>query len=326
MVRVSAGARIHAGFCNLSLSHERLYGSLGVALASPRVVVRASPADAVDCEHEVAREYAQVACELLGVSGATVVVEQSLDRHVGLGSGSQLACATLAAVARAHGHEPRVRERAPALGRGGRSGVGVAAFESGGTILDAGHPTGRFTAEEPEPGSWEVPAVVARHDTPAHWRFLLVRPAVDRGRHGGAEESSIRRAVRAADPEPADRVAGVVLRRVLPAVTEGDHERFGAALQEVGRLNGTWYVGEQGGVYRPPAGDIVESLSGAASVAGAGQSSWGPTVYGVTDADHADRAREAGERALAAADADGEVRVVAPDNEGATVGESGRNR
>jgi len=27
MARVSAGARLHFGFCNLSLSHERLYGA-----------------------------------------------------------------------------------------------------------------------------------------------------------------------------------------------------------------------------------------------------------------------------------------------------------
>jgi len=29
MARVSAGARLHFGFCNLSLSHERLYGAPG---------------------------------------------------------------------------------------------------------------------------------------------------------------------------------------------------------------------------------------------------------------------------------------------------------
>jgi len=43
MARVSAGARLHFGFCNLSLSHERLYGALGLGLAEPRVVVDAEP-------------------------------------------------------------------------------------------------------------------------------------------------------------------------------------------------------------------------------------------------------------------------------------------
>jgi beta-ribofuranosylaminobenzene 5'-phosphate synthase len=318
-VRVSAGARIHVGFCNLSLAHERIYGSLGVALEEPRVAVRAAPGEGVDCGHATAAEYAEAACELLGVAGARVTVERSLDRHVGLGSGTQLALATLAAVAAAHDLEPRVRERAPALGRGGRSGVGVAAFESGGAVLDAGHPTARFTAEEPPVGNWEVPPVAARHEIPDSWRFLLVRPAAEPGRHGETEESSIRRVVRTADPEPADRIAGVVMRDVLPALATGDRDAFGAAVQEVGRLNGTWYVGEQGGVYRPPAGDLVESLASDPAVTGAGQSSWGPTVYGVTDAEHADAARAAGERALADAGVEGEVLVAEGRNRGATV-------
>ncbi|ESS05396.1 MAG: hypothetical protein A07HB70_02439, partial [uncultured archaeon A07HB70] len=71
--------------------------------------------------------------------------------------------------------------------------------------------------------------------------------------------------------------------------------------------------------YRPPVGEVVASLAEESAVSGAGQSSWGPTAYGVTDADRADAAREAGERALDAAGVDGRVRVVAGRNEGRRV-------
>jgi beta-ribofuranosylaminobenzene 5'-phosphate synthase len=54
-------------------------------------------------------------------------------------------------------------------------------------------------------------------------------------------------------------------------------------------------------------------------VFGAGQSSWGPAVYGVTDATNADAAREAGEAALIAAGVDGTVRLVRGRNRGARV-------
>ncbi len=329
MVRVSAGARLHFGFCNLSLSHERLYGALGLTLAEPRTSVEAVPADAVsvtmgmgasreaDAVRADVREYAAVAVDLLDVAGASVTVRAALPRHAGLGSGTQLAAATLAAVARAHDREPRVRDRAPALGRGGRSGVGVAVFESGGFVLDAGHPTARFTTDRPPDGEWTVPPVAARHRIPADWRFLLVRPDSDPGRSGDAEDAAMRAAVERADPGVADRVAGVVTRRVLPAVAAGRAEAFGAAVATVGRLNGAWYADAQGGVYRPPVGDVVASLSSSTAVFGAGQSSWGPTVYAVTDADRADAARAAGERALAAADVDGDVSMVRAANEGA---------
>jgi beta-ribofuranosylaminobenzene 5'-phosphate synthase len=120
----------------------------------------------------------------------------------------------------------------------------------------------------------------------------------------------MRTAVERADPDLADRIGGIVTRRVLPAMAGGNAERFGAAVAEIGRLNGAWYADEQGGVYRPPVGEVVASLSASPAVFGAGQSSWGPTVYGVTDAANADAAAAAGERALAAADVSGSVAVV----------------
>ncbi|WP_336036498.1 beta-ribofuranosylaminobenzene 5'-phosphate synthase family protein [Halobacterium yunchengense] len=318
-VRVAAGARLHFGFLNLALSHDRLYGSFGVALDEPRVVVTAERAAAVECDHERAREYAAGACELLGVEGARVTVTEELPVHAGLGSGTQLALSVLTAVARAHGVEPRVRERAPDLGRGGRSGVGVAAFEDGGFVLDAGHPTGLFTTEPPAQGEWTVPPVAARHDVPGDWRFVLVLPDADPGKAGDGETESMRASVEAADPGVADKIAGVVTRRVLPALASGDVDAFGAAVAEAGRLNGAWYADEQGGVYRPPVGAVVDSLAGSAAVAGAGQSSWGPAVYAVTDRDRADAAKRAGRRALAEAGVDGDVHVVRARNEGARV-------
>ncbi|MFO8114642.1 MAG: GHMP kinase [Halorubrum sp.] len=332
MARASTGARLHFGFCNLSLSHERLYGALGLGLAEPRVVVDAEPADGVTVDsvdrvdadpatRDDLRGYARTAADLLGVDGARVAVRASLPRHAGLGSGTQLAAATLAAVAAAHGKDPEIRERAPALGRGGRSGVGVATFEAGGFVLDAGHPTARFTTDRPADGEWTVPPVAARHGVPADWRFLLVRPDADPGRSGDAEDDAMRTAVERADPGLADRIGGIVTRRVLPAVATGNAERFGAAVAEIGRLNGAWYADEQGGVYRPPVGDVVASLSASAAVFGAGQSSWGPTVYGVTDAANADAAAAAGERALGEADVTGSVAVVRAADGGARVTE-----
>jgi len=318
-VRVEAGARLHVGFQNLSLAHERLYGGVGVALAEPRVALTAAPAEGVACDDPLIADYAERACDLLGVDGARLAVEETLPRHVGLGSGTQLALATLAAVARAHGREPRIRQRAPDLDRGGRSGVGVAAFESGGFVLDAGYPTERFTTAPPPAGEWEVPAVAARHDLPGDWRFVLVLPDADLGRSGDSEDESMRAVVERADPGVADDLAALVVRRLLPAAAEGRLEAFGDAIGAFGRLNGAWYADEQGGVYRPPAGRIVDALSERPSVRGVGQSSWGPAVYGVTDATLAGEAHTAAEDALAAADAEGTVRVVAPRNRGATV-------
>jgi beta-ribofuranosylaminobenzene 5'-phosphate synthase len=318
-VRVSTGGRLHFGFTNLSLSHERLYGGLGVALDEPRTVVTAQPAEEVGCDDPDAREYARRAVSLLELSGARVRVERRLPKHVGVGSGTQLALATLTAVARANGVEPAVREHAPDLGRGGRSGIGVATFEQGGFVLDAGHPTARFTTSRPADGDWRVPPVAASHPIPDSWRFLLVVPDGRVGQSGAAEDASMRTVVERADPSLSNRIAGLLTRQVLPAVTTGNAERFGSAVEAVGRLNGAWYADEQGGTYRPPVGELVAALSESPSVFGTGQSSWGPAVYGVTDASNADAARAAGLDALAAAGVDGSVQVVCGRNRGAVV-------
>jgi beta-ribofuranosylaminobenzene 5'-phosphate synthase len=318
-VRVDAGARLHVGFQNLSLARERLYGGVGVAIEEPRVVLTAEPARSVVCEDPLVADYVERVCEVLGVDGARVAVEASLPRHVGLGSGTQVALATLAAVARAHGRDPDVRRRAPDLDRGGRSGVGVAAFETGGFVVDAGHPTERFTTEPPPAGEWTVPAVVARHALPAEWRFVLALADAEPGRSGEAENESMRAVVEHADPSVADDLAALLVRRLLPAVAEGRLEDFGDAVDAFGRLNGAWYADEQGGVYRPPAGRLIDALADRPSVRGVGQSSWGPAVYGVTDASLAEEARAAAEDALSAAGVDGTIRVVAPRNEGARV-------
>ncbi len=318
-VRVATGGRLHIGFGNLSLAHERLYGGVGVALDEPRVVLRAAPADRVECANSLVVRYAERACRILDVSGATLEVERTLPRHVGLGSGTQLALATLAAVAAAHEQRPNIRANAPALGRGGRSGVGVAGFEAGGLVVDAGHPTERFTTEPPPAGDWDVPPVVARHDVPESWRFVLVIPDVEPGRSGEDEAEGMGEVVEHADPAVADALASLLVRKLLPAVAESRLEAFGEAVSAFGRLNGAWYAEAQGGVYRPPAGELIDALADCPSVRGVGQSSWGPTVYGVTDEKSASTARRAAERVAADVGVDATVRVVEAVNEGARI-------
>lgn len=318
MVRVSTGARLHVGFQNLSLARKRLYGGIGVAVQHPCVVIEAEQAETVDAEPPVKAETERVV-SMLDLPGARVRVLEGLPRHVGLGSGTQHALAVLTAVAAAYDRSVSVRKLAPELGRGGRSGVGVGAFESGGFIVDGGHPTERFTTAPPAPGEWTVPPIIAHHRVPEQWRFLVVVPSGRTGVHGDSEDEQMRSIVERADPQVSDELATVLTQQLLPAVANGDHEAFGRAANTFCRLNGAWYADEQGGIYRPPAGRIAEQLSESSALSGIGQSSWGPAVYGITDSDHVDAARAAGERALSEIDTDGDVIVSSPRNRGASV-------
>jgi beta-ribofuranosylaminobenzene 5'-phosphate synthase len=318
-VRVRTGARIHVGFLNLSLARDRIYGGLGFAVDGPGLSVSAERADRVACDDPDAGAYARRSVELLDVPGARVTVGSALPRHVGLGSGTQLALSVYAAVAAAYDREADVRHAAPALDRGGRSGVGVATFERGGFVIDAGHPRERFTTERPSRGEWSVPRISARHEIPDDWRFVIVCPDLEPGPSDDREDEHMRAIVERADPGISEDVATAVTLRLLPALAAGDLAAFGDAVAEIDRLNGVWYADEQGGVYRPQVGAIVDELDESPAVVGTGQSSWGPTVYGITDVSLADAARDAGAGALDAAGVDGEVTIAHPRNRGAKI-------
>ncbi|MFB6296438.1 MAG: beta-ribofuranosylaminobenzene 5'-phosphate synthase family protein [Halobacteriales archaeon] len=317
--RVRTGARLQVGFLNLSLARDRIYGGIGFAVDEPGLSVSAERADSIECDDPDAAVYARRSVELLEVPGARVAVESALPRHVGVGSGTQLALAVYAAIATAYDRQVDVRRAAPALDRGGRSGVGVAVFERGGFVIDAGHPRERFTTDRPPRGEWSVPPVAVRHDLPEDWRFVLVRPDLEPGVSGDAEDDRMRAAIERASPGVSEDIATTVALELLPAIATGDHAAFGNAVAEIDRLNGVWYTDEQGGVYRPRVGAVVDELDASRAVAGTGQSSWGPTVYAVTEVSLAGEARRAGESALEAAGVDGDVTVVAPRNRGAAV-------
>src|SRR5262249_59394078 len=80
-------------------------------------------------------------------------IEESIPNHVGLGSGTQLALATGAAVAHLFGLDLDARAIAGLLDRGARSSIGIATFERGGVVLDGG----RGGNDRPPPGLSPLP-------------------------------------------------------------------------------------------------------------------------------------------------------------------------
>jgi beta-RFAP synthase len=123
---------------------------------------------------------------------------------------------------------------------------------------------------------------------PPEWRCVVAIPDLPAGLSGSAEE----RAFRDLPPPPAElvgRVAHLILMVLLPALVEEDLTAFGSGLTEVQRLVGEMFQPVQGErfAHARVAELIGELLAGGA--AGAGQSSWGPAVYGIVWGDEAAR-------------------------------------
>ena len=97
-----------------------------------------------------------------------------------------------------------------------------------------------------------------------------------------------------------------------------DLEEFGAALSRIQRLVGDAFAPVQGGTFHPQAAPLVDELL-RLGAAGAGQSSWGPAVYGVVGSEA--EAQEIARRLGAQLGAGGRVESMRFDNGGARVEE-----
>jgi beta-ribofuranosylaminobenzene 5'-phosphate synthase len=309
-VTIGCGARLHLGFLDLNGGLGRRFGSLGLALEAPetRLVLRRAVRPGV-AGPEAARGGRALAImqEALGITAAhALLIEAAMPAHAGLGSGTQLALAVATALRRLHGLPPALAADATRLGRGARSGIGIALFEGGGFVLDGG----RGARAAPPP-------LLARLPVPADWRVLLLLDPAASGKGGaglaGAAERDAFAALPPMPPAVADALCRRVLMGVLPALAEGDLVAFGAALTEVQRAVGDHFAPAQGG--RFASARVAAALDRLAALGGTGlgQSSWGPSGFAFAP----DPEAAAWLRARLAADPDmPEVRVCRPRNHG----------
>jgi beta-ribofuranosylaminobenzene 5'-phosphate synthase len=260
-VRVEAPARLHMGMLDASGEAARPFGGVGVAVSRPAAVVEATRTESgLTVEGADADRALAVAerCreELGGVRGGVRLrVLEAIPPHAGLGSGTKLALAVTAALARM-------------AGRGARSAVGLWTFALGGLVVEGGR----------RPGSAEPAPLLVRHAMPEEWRCVLAVPAAEPGLSGRAEEAAF--AELRPDPGRSAQIAHVVMTALLPALVESDLAEFGAALTRLQRLVGEAFAPFQGGMFHPRAAPLVDALL-RLGAAGAGQSSWGPAVYGL---------------------------------------------
>ncbi|OPX64137.1 MULTISPECIES: beta-ribofuranosylaminobenzene 5'-phosphate synthase [unclassified Methanoregula] len=289
-VIVRTPSRIHVTLIDLHGGSGRVDGGIGITLDEPGVLLEAELAPALSVSggdpavQDRVRGIVMDVLRKLGAGGNVAITIRSFyPSHVGLGSGSQLALAVARAIAELHGRHLPVKELAKIVGRGGTSGIGTAAFEYGGFIVDGGHrfgAGGEKTDFRPSAASRGVspPPVIARHDFPADWRILLAIPNVPAGASGGREVDIFRDNC----PVPLDEVRQLsheILMRMLPGIASRDLDLFGSSINAVQALG----FKRVEIAHQPPQVTGLPDILRNAGAAGAGLSSFGPAVYAVGD-------------------------------------------
>jgi beta-ribofuranosylaminobenzene 5'-phosphate synthase len=312
-VHVRAPCRLHFGMVGFGQADWPQFGGVGVMVEPPAIEVTIGPAAefrATGTLSDRARQVVKTAVtawNLPNLPPCEIAVDSPRD-HVGLGVGTQLSLA----IATALRLFLRLPERswellAQDVSRGKRSSVGTFGFHHGGLIVDAGHTPGE-----------SIGKLALRVGIPGEWRFVLASRADRRGLAGRTESDAFLQ-LPAVPEESMQKLCEIAYRDMVPALERRECQAFGDSVYRFGRLAGECFAAVQGGPFATgEIAKLVDSIR-AYGIPGAGQSSWGPTVFAICESEaEANSLRDwLGSRAKS--DAPYDVSIASPNNEGARI-------
>jgi len=286
-VVVTTPSRLHFALIDLNGSLGRIDGGVGLSLNYPCFEIIAEPSEKIDIVGSDSQPFLARAKKIIDILKAKIVssgfnfdgvsleIAQAIPPHTGLGSGTQLSLGIATAICKLYDFDLSVEEAALLTGRGGTSGVGVAAFREGGFIIDGGH---KYPSQKssflPSSASYNVasPPVLIRRDFPG-WQILIVIPNCKR--ISGEEEVRLFTTLCPMPQETAQQLSHLVLMKLLPALLEEDIFGFGEAINRIQEIG--WKkieVDVQGAILKK----TIEFLQNNGAI-GVGLSSWGPALY-----------------------------------------------
>lgn len=278
-IKINSAARLHMGFFDLHGGLGRKFGSIGLSLSSPNLELVAKQHDVmlVTGVESITSRVAKIAKELLEKlslpGNIHLDIKQHIPEHAGLGSGTQLALSIGTAISRLYDLDLSTPEIAILCGRGNRSGIGIAAFDHGGLLIDGG----RLSSSKINNA---IPPLLARYTFPEHWRILLILDTTQPGIHG-QEELTAFEELPIFSESTAAHLCRHVLMQAMPALIEQDLPAFGQSIQVLQAHVGDYFAPAQGGRYASSrVGAVLKYLENA-GVDCFGQSSWGPTGFAV---------------------------------------------
>lgn len=276
-VTVTTTARLHFGFLDPSGRGPCPFGSFGLSLDRPGTrltLERAERLAVTGPERERAARYLKTIAESCGIDRAYGLgIAEAIPPHAGLGSGTQLALAVGSAFAALEGLRLEPQNIAARLGRGLRSGIGIATFAQGGLVLDAG------------PRQGALPELIGRLPFPPDWRVILMFDANTSGL-AGASETAAFDTLPDFPPSETETLYGRIADDAFAAAVAADFTTF---CEQVGYLQacmGAYFAPLQGGPFTSPRVSDALAWLRSQGVTGLGQSSWGPTGFAFVASEH----------------------------------------
>lgn len=287
-VRVSTPARLHLGFLDLNGSNGRKFGSIGLAVDSHHTTITVQKANSIIVSgiagdnhlflrtQSIIQDFYNTIGNAISQEnrGVDVSLDDLIPEHAGFGSGTQLSLAIGTALCRLHNVSISTPEIAAQLGRGKRSGIGIATFDRGGFIVDGGL----------KPNA-TVPPTLAHHHFPDNWRIVLIMDKEHHGVHGQQEKQAFTE-LPLFPLQSSQAICHLTVMQLLPALLEHDISQFGDAITKIQSLIGDHFAPAQGGRYTSRT--VAQLLEYARQLghSGIAQSSWGPTGCVFVESEH----------------------------------------
>ncbi|MGM0603306.1 MAG: beta-ribofuranosylaminobenzene 5'-phosphate synthase family protein [Bacillota bacterium] len=286
MIKIKSPARIHFGQIDLEGSRGRIYGGAGIGVENPACIMKFRKSDNISVTGKYSEKTAEILKKFIKKlhsknlldenQGAVVEIESILPFHQGLGSGTQIGLTIGEGLNNLYQLNLKPRQVAAYVDRKhSRSGIGFGVFYTGGFVVDGGRPVA-----EKENDSY-LPPVIFQKKVPENWRVIIVFPEVDKTGLSGKKEINTFRDLKKMNKKTAAENAHLVLLGMLPALMEKDIKSFGRAVTQLEENVGDYFKQIQGGRYSTEiSADIVQFML-QNGTDGAGQSSWGPSLYGI---------------------------------------------
>lgn len=280
---VESSARLHLGFYNF-YEDGVAYGGLGVAIESPRIIVKVDLCPRLSIVNKTNNVYIDDIIELVrerfNFDKMSIEVLEAYPRHIGLGSTTQLSLSIGYGISRLLDLGYSIRELAVILGRGRDSGIGVSVFEYGGFVVDSGRRVSGIVTLPRNIG--DIPYPIFKSYLPDDWYFIIVIPHNIKG----FDEVKERKAMDIPQSLPKDlqlELYKLVLLHIIPSIIRKDAEVFGKAVTKLQMIVGNYFARYQGGVFCCREVEDIAKILIDSGVYGVGQSSWGPAIYGITE-------------------------------------------
>jgi beta-ribofuranosylaminobenzene 5'-phosphate synthase len=304
---VEAYSRLHFGLLEIHPHAPHCYGGIGLMIDKPSVRLSMSPSGPENQESEssgytptmqwsddywkqrfdkVYRRFrSRKVCK---APVGTVKLELAPIAHIGLGSGTQFACAASAILNTAMVQRPKIVNRndrqSPQKeieeiigdsGRGLRSHIGLRGFFDGQLIVDQGQfPDGDSSGE----GRTHVQSF------PDQWRVVILYEDDYQGDSGHQEQSIFDACAKHENPNRS-RMMELIDQQILPCLGSQDYQGACQAIGRYGELAGEIFAPALGDSYRSPRIRSWIDRFRSWGFHGAGQSSWGPVVFVIAQDD-----------------------------------------